>query len=97
MIGMDDSDFMGVIIEQTERSSNVISVHFAMSLWSDLGNHLKSQADYVDSFKMKSKSLRNIFSINKPPITVLKIRCFHLVCLQHKIRIKFFVIIISYR
>ena len=52
---MDDSDFMGVIIEQTERSLNVVAVHFAISLLGNLGDHLKSQADYVDSFKMRLK------------------------------------------
>ena len=54
-VGMDGSDFIGVIIEQMERSLNVVAVHFAMSLWSNLGDHLKSQADYIDSFKMKLK------------------------------------------
>ena len=52
-IGVDDSNVIGIIIEQTERSLNIITGHFAISLWSNLGDHLKSQADYVDSFKMR--------------------------------------------
>ena len=52
-IGVDDSNVIGIIIEQTERSLNVVAVHFAISLLSNLGNYLKSQADYVDSFKMR--------------------------------------------
>ena len=50
---MDDSDFMGVIIEQTERSLNVVAVHFAMSLLSNLDDQLKIQADWVYGIKMK--------------------------------------------
>ena len=39
-IGVDDSNVIGIIIEQTERSLNIITGHFAISLWSNLGNHL---------------------------------------------------------
>ena len=40
-IGIDDSDFIGVIIEQTERSLNVILVHFVISLLSNLDDYLR--------------------------------------------------------
>ena len=39
-IGVDDSNVIGIIIEQTERSLNIMTGHFAISLWSNLGNHL---------------------------------------------------------
>mgnify|MGYP000303618996 CR=1 FL=1 len=40
------------------------------------------------------KDLRNNFSINIPPIIVLKIHYLHLVCLQNKIRLKCFVLLL---
>ena len=52
-IGVDDSNVIGIIIEQTERSLNVITVHFAMSLRSNLDDQLKIQADWVYGIKMK--------------------------------------------